>query len=139
MSITIVNIFGTKQKKKKNNAETPFIYLFGVYNAERVVDFQGGLQFIEVSRGLISIQTSPKLFLLLFSSWVNKAADLFHAEKLGEFVLLEIIEMLVCDDTRHHQQGRWQARIGRVAGNKDLYLGTFSKLTCTLESHCCVL
>ncbi|CAL0329172.1 unnamed protein product [Lupinus luteus] len=27
---------------------------------------------------------------------------------------------------RHHQQGRWQARIGRVAGNKDLYLGTFS-------------
>ncbi|RLM79318.1 hypothetical protein C2845_PM12G11800 [Panicum miliaceum] len=30
--------------------------------------------------------------------------------------------------SRHHQHGRWQARIGRVAGNKDLYLGTFSKL-----------
>lgn len=29
--------------------------------------------------------------------------------------------------SRHHQQGRWQARIGRVAGNKDLYLGTFGK------------
>nr|CAB3496120.1 unnamed protein product [Digitaria exilis] len=28
--------------------------------------------------------------------------------------------------TRHHQNGRWQARIGRVAGNKDLYLGTFA-------------
>ena len=28
---------------------------------------------------------------------------------------------------RHHQHGRWQSRIGRVAGNKDLYLGTFSK------------
>uniref|UniRef100_A0A7N0TGM0 AP2/ERF domain-containing protein n=1 Tax=Kalanchoe fedtschenkoi TaxID=63787 RepID=A0A7N0TGM0_KALFE len=28
--------------------------------------------------------------------------------------------------TRHHQHGRWQARIGRVAGNRDLYLGTFS-------------
>ncbi|CAL5435365.1 unnamed protein product [Camellia sinensis] len=28
--------------------------------------------------------------------------------------------------TRHHQHGRWQARIGRVVGNKDLYLGTFS-------------
>ncbi|GMI97455.1 PLETHORA 2 [Hibiscus trionum] len=28
--------------------------------------------------------------------------------------------------TRHHQHGRWQARIGRVAGNKDLYLGTFN-------------
>lgn len=27
--------------------------------------------------------------------------------------------------TRHHQQDRWQARIGRVAGNKDLYLGTY--------------
>jgi len=29
--------------------------------------------------------------------------------------------------TRHHQHGRWQARIGRVAGNKDLYLGTYSE------------
>ncbi|KAE8709470.1 AP2-like ethylene-responsive transcription factor AIL6 [Hibiscus syriacus] len=28
--------------------------------------------------------------------------------------------------TRHHQPGRWQARIGRAAGNKDLYLGTFA-------------
>ncbi|KAK1405626.1 AP2-like ethylene-responsive transcription factor AIL1 [Heracleum sosnowskyi] len=27
--------------------------------------------------------------------------------------------------TKHHQHGRWQARIGRVAGNKDLYLGTY--------------
>ncbi|KAE8665095.1 AP2-like ethylene-responsive transcription factor PLT2 [Hibiscus syriacus] len=27
---------------------------------------------------------------------------------------------------RHHQHGRWQARIGRVARNKDLYLGTFN-------------
>jgi hypothetical protein len=29
--------------------------------------------------------------------------------------------------TRHHQHGRWQARIGRVSGNKDLYLGTFGE------------
>ncbi|KAG2724090.1 hypothetical protein I3760_01G001400 [Carya illinoinensis] len=28
--------------------------------------------------------------------------------------------------TRHHQHGRWQARIGWVAGSKELYLGTFS-------------
>ena len=35
---------------------------------------------------------------------------------------------------RHHQHGRWQARIGRVAGNKDLYLGTFSEYTFCL--HC---
>ena len=29
--------------------------------------------------------------------------------------------------TRHHQHGRWQACIGRVAGNNDLYLGTFKR------------
>ncbi|KAI3767578.1 hypothetical protein L2E82_17809 [Cichorium intybus] len=28
--------------------------------------------------------------------------------------------------TRHHQKGRWQASIGRVAGIKDLYLGNFA-------------
>ncbi|KAF8403846.1 hypothetical protein HHK36_011952 [Tetracentron sinense] len=28
--------------------------------------------------------------------------------------------------TRHHYHGRWQSRIGRVAGVKDFYLGTFS-------------
>ena len=27
--------------------------------------------------------------------------------------------------TRHHQHGRWEARIGRVLGNRYLYLGTF--------------
>jgi len=26
----------------------------------------------------------------------------------------------------HHQQGKFEARIGRVAGNRYLYLGTFS-------------
>jgi hypothetical protein len=34
---------------------------------------------------------------------------------------------------RHHQHGRWQARIGRVSGNKDLYLGTFS--ACSSPHH----
>ncbi|XP_047951682.1 ethylene-responsive transcription factor WRI1-like [Salvia hispanica] len=28
---------------------------------------------------------------------------------------------------RHHHNGRWEARIGRVCGNKYLYLGTYSK------------
>ena len=28
--------------------------------------------------------------------------------------------------TRHHQQGRWEARIGRIDGNKYIYLGTFT-------------
>lgn len=29
---------------------------------------------------------------------------------------------------RHHHNGRWEARIGRVCGNKYLYLGTYSKI-----------
>ncbi|XP_028080447.1 AP2-like ethylene-responsive transcription factor ANT [Camellia sinensis] len=37
--------------------------------------------------------------------------------------------------TRHHQHGRWQARIGRVAGNKDLYLGTFSEFLCIFSIY----
>ncbi|XP_037436308.1 AP2-like ethylene-responsive transcription factor CRL5 isoform X2 [Triticum dicoccoides] len=37
--------------------------------------------------------------------------------------------------TRHHQQGRWQARIGRVSGNKDLYLGTFSAEADAAEAY----
>ncbi|CAN1289546.1 AP2-like ethylene-responsive transcription factor ANT [Linum perenne] len=37
--------------------------------------------------------------------------------------------------SRHHQHGRWQARIGRVAGNKDLYLGTFSTQEEAAESY----
>ncbi|KAF3787256.1 AP2-like ethylene-responsive transcription factor [Nymphaea thermarum] len=28
---------------------------------------------------------------------------------------------------RHHQNGKWQSRIGRISGNKDLYLGSFCK------------
>uniref|UniRef100_A0A804LEK5 AP2/ERF domain-containing protein n=1 Tax=Zea mays TaxID=4577 RepID=A0A804LEK5_MAIZE len=40
---------------------------------------------------------------------------------------------------RHHQHGRWQARIGRVAGNKDLYLGTFSKFLSLVQYYCTVL
>ncbi|CAI9782189.1 unnamed protein product [Fraxinus pennsylvanica] len=39
------------------------------------------------------------------------------------------------DVTRHHQQGRWQARIGRVAGNKDLYLGTFATEEEAVEAY----
>ncbi|XP_074582382.1 AP2-like ethylene-responsive transcription factor CRL5 [Curcuma longa] len=37
--------------------------------------------------------------------------------------------------TRHHQHGRWQARIGRVSGNKDLYLGTFSSQEEAAEAY----
>ncbi|KAI3754658.1 hypothetical protein L1987_54445 [Smallanthus sonchifolius] len=37
--------------------------------------------------------------------------------------------------TRHHQHGRWHARIGRVAGNKDLYLGTFGTQEAAAEAY----
>lgn len=33
---------------------------------------------------------------------------------------------LACLFNKYHQLGPWQARIGRVAGNTYLYLGTFS-------------
>ncbi|KAK1313927.1 AP2-like ethylene-responsive transcription factor AIL5 [Acorus calamus] len=35
-------------------------------------------------------------------------------------------EEYVASIRRRHKDGRWQARIGRIAGSKDLYLGTFS-------------
>lgn len=35
---------------------------------------------------------------------------------------------------RHHHNGRWEARIGRVLGNKYLYLGTYSKYFSPLRS-----
>lgn len=47
----------------------------------------------------------------------------FSLQLLKQAVLICYV---ICS-CRHHQQGRWQARIGRVAGNKDLYLGTFGK------------
>ncbi|GKB50332.1 AP2-like ethylene-responsive transcription factor AIL6 [Tanacetum coccineum] len=37
--------------------------------------------------------------------------------------------------TRHHQQGRWQVRIGCVAGNKDLYFGTFATEEVAAEAY----
>lgn len=62
-------------------------------------------------------------------------AELQGKHKLGFFCLLVcLFRIYFCLNvrstslfSRHHQHGRWQARIGRVAGNKDLYLGTFSK------------
>lgn len=30
---------------------------------------------------------------------------------------------------RHHHNGRWEARIGRVFGNKYLYLGTYGNVS----------
>ncbi|XP_062173639.1 AP2-like ethylene-responsive transcription factor PLT1 [Alnus glutinosa] len=56
--------------------------------------------------------------------------DLESAQKVFD----EMSERLKLGD-RHHQHGRWQARIGRVAGNKDLYLGTFSTQEESAEAY----
>ncbi|GLJ42118.1 hypothetical protein SUGI_0872150 [Cryptomeria japonica] len=37
--------------------------------------------------------------------------------------------------TRHHNKGRWQARIGKHDGNKDLYLGTFTSQEEAAEAY----
>ena len=37
--------------------------------------------------------------------------------------------------TRHHQQGRWEARIGRVRGKRYMYLGTFDRCHLKPPSH----
>ncbi|KAM0002183.1 putative transcription factor AP2-EREBP family [Helianthus debilis subsp. tardiflorus] len=63
----------------------------------------------------------PSLVMQLFLNLVNH--PLFRYRKSSGFSRGASMYRGV---TRHHQHGRWQARIGRVAGNKDLYLGTFS-------------
>lgn len=40
----------------------------------------------------------------------------------GSWELYEFDGVLMC---RHHHNGKWEARIGRVFGNKYLYLGTY--------------
>jgi hypothetical protein len=44
--------------------------------------------------------------------------------------LLNIFEMSFSFKSmgRHHHNGRWEARIGGVFGNKYLYLGTYGKI-----------
>nr|CAN74895.1 hypothetical protein VITISV_029985 [Vitis vinifera] len=78
------------------------------------------------------------ILTVTFHAISGGAWSLFTNSTLKQFILLssyekELEEMknmtrqeFVANLRRHHQHGRWQARIGRVAGNKDLYLGTFS-------------
>lgn len=68
-----------------------------------------------------NVQRSNKVFLSYFN-FGSLTATRHHFSSFFTFFLCSI-EIL----SRHHQHGRWQARIGRVAGNKDLYLGTFSE------------
>lgn len=55
------------------------------------------------------------------------SSSVLHAYPLVKIFVTVCGIVYVSPDCRHHQHGRWQARIGRVAGNKDLYLGTFSE------------
>ncbi|MQL80356.1 hypothetical protein Taro_012800, partial [Colocasia esculenta] len=55
------------------------------------------------------------------------------SRRVKDFLLFTSLVLLlwfwsIHDAAWHHQHGRWQARIGRVAENKDLYLGTFTQL-----------
>lgn len=59
---------------------------------------------------------------------------MYHSHNIYSFIQLSNAVVLVLpsfngwlSSYRHHHNGRWEARIGRIYGNKYLYLGTFSK------------
>ncbi|KAJ7943739.1 AP2-like ethylene-responsive transcription factor [Quillaja saponaria] len=60
------------------------------------------------------------------SNYTKELEEMKHVTKQEFIASLRRGASIYRGVTRHHQQGRWQARIGRVAGNKDLYLGTFA-------------
>lgn len=98
-----------------------YSFSFVQNSAERVVDFQEELRCIEEWQGLILATILSQQFYYGKSYFDTKIENCSFS-RFGF--------------SRHHQHGRWQARIGRVAGNKDLYLGTFSEyilpLPCSL-------
>ncbi|CAL9131848.1 unnamed protein product [Musa acuminata var. zebrina] len=57
------------------------------------------------------------------SSGFSRGASIYRGVTRQE---IQFFENIIRFSLMHHQHGRWQARIGRVAGNKDLYLGTFA-------------
>lgn len=65
------------------------------------------------------------------SQSTEELQGIYHLEyhiyiKLHDQIFRNIIKH-VGKKCRHHHNGRWEARIGRVFGNKYLYLGTYSK------------
>ncbi|XP_022867513.1 AP2-like ethylene-responsive transcription factor PLT2 [Olea europaea var. sylvestris] len=85
----------------------------------------GGFNFLESSPPRVRCLSFVESVLLEFGSEE-------YEELVGPTLKADLVRVLgnmyarVVPVSRHHQHGRWQARIGRVAGNKDLYLGTFS-------------
>lgn len=86
--------------------------------AGKAVDSLGGLQCTEEWQGPTSLVLCCIVIFALICLPFKK--DEFFSPEISVSVLIY---------GRHHQHGRWQARIGRVAGNKDLYLGTFSEFS----------
>lgn len=78
-----------------------------------------------ILKGSFHVQRSYKVIFVITSILEVETANPHHFSSLFflSFFFVCYFEIL----SRHHQHGRWQARIGRVAGNKDLYLGTFSE------------
>ncbi|KAF7805282.1 AP2/ERF domain-containing transcription factor [Senna tora] len=80
---------------------------------ENLVGGTGGPADTRLTSGIIAVEERAKLAkegkVYISRSGFSRGASIYRGV------------------TRHHQHGRWQARIGRVAGNKDVYLGSFSR------------
>lgn len=86
-------------------------FLLSICFCRRSSGFSRGASIYRGVTRLIFLNYLPITFMLFLCSRYSDQRDDFSM-------------ILVC---RHHQHGRWQARIGRVSGNKDLYLGTFGR------------
>lgn len=106
--------------------------------------------FSSIERKIILTNYNIYIFVLLYlpislitfsqcrkSSGFSRGASIYRGVTRSVLIICKFCAKINCTIfyfshrkvhvLRHHQHGRWQARIGRVAGNKDLYLGTFSK------------
>ncbi|XP_056176549.1 AP2-like ethylene-responsive transcription factor AIL5 [Syzygium oleosum] len=63
------------------------------------------------------------MFLTLHTSRTNSLEKVHHEPRTRKEMPFNLNTHMLC---RHHHNGRWEARIGRVFGNKYLYLGTYS-------------
>ncbi|KAJ1429216.1 DNA-binding domain superfamily [Sesbania bispinosa] len=66
---------------------------------------------------------SQEEHLFFFSSTANTRK---RTRKSTPKRLTSATKLIYRGVTRHHHNGRWEARIGRVFGNKYLYLGTYA-------------
>ncbi|GMY13584.1 ethylene-responsive transcription factor WRI1-like isoform X1 [Fagus crenata] len=120
---------------------------------EEEVERRGGTSFADLVTGLRDERLSGAVGLSAFSHWASlgaydeeesaaRAYDLAAIKYWGTSTFtnfpisdyekeIEIMQTVTKKEylatlRRHHNNGRWEARIGRVFGNKYLYLGTYS-------------